>query len=75
MSGGTMGVIGASIQPEGGHRGVRGQGGALNLLDILVIGVLLGLLFAAAAREFPRYEAHTTPAAAVPDEAERPAGY
>jgi hypothetical protein len=57
---------------------VRAQGGALNLLDILVIGVLLGLLFAAAAREFPRYAAHTTPAAAVPaavpDEAERPAG-
>jgi hypothetical protein len=40
--------------------GARGRG-ALTILDVLVIGVLLALLLAAAANEFSRYESRSTP--------------
>jgi len=42
----------------------QGQRGGLSVLDILVMGVLLGLLIVAATREFPAYRNRTTPAVA-----------
>jgi hypothetical protein len=54
----------ASLTAERGRRDEAGARGRLSLLDLLVIAVLLGILLAAAAQEFPGLAKHATPPAA-----------
>jgi hypothetical protein len=52
--------------------GARGRG-ALTILDVLIIGVLLALLLAAATNEFSRYEGRSTPPPKAPAAPTQPA--
>jgi hypothetical protein len=67
------GDAGMSVRGSQSTRdGARGRG-ALTILDMLVIGVLLALLLAAATNEFSRYESRSSPPPKAPAAPTQPA--